>query len=489
MEGRQLICASQSVFLLNKMRSMSIINPQFFIICFCTLFLAALSVVFDIVLPFFALVFFIIVTAMSFIKPSRMFIFSLFISLLIPLDLSLKTESIFRIGPTRIILAAFLLGFLFRFISPRTFIWPKLPRLYVVFFGLFIAAGFVSSIFSVAPRVSFNALIGRDILEQFLMFYLFFLFFNKNGFFKKLKTFIFLATAIICLFSFYEVLAQNNPLFSLFQGASVQVREGIPRVRSTFFHPIALGCYINLVFPFVVIDFIKKKDIIKRVFLSLLLLMMFVTSFFTVSRAPWICLFIELFIIAAWQGFKNHKRIVVTAFLLLICFLILIVAYLKIGPVHRFISPMFSASQQEKTSSEYYRVALIRAVRSQMHGERLIYGYGPNAFYLANGGTEVEKKTKAFESPDNHYLRILQEYGITGLILFLILIFFSVYSIFKAIRKAKEKFKLLAVGCLASALGFLILNASVSMFTMYPLGALFWMSIALSRVLLAQNTQ
>ena len=53
-------------------------------------------------------------------------------------------------------------------------------------------------------------------------------------------------------------------------------RLGLARIRSTFYHAIALGTFINLVFPFVLADFIAKGTIKRKVLLAQLALALIV---------------------------------------------------------------------------------------------------------------------------------------------------------------------------------------------------------------------
>ena len=68
------------------------------------------------------------------------------------------------------------------------------------------------------------------------------------------------------------------------------------------------------------------------------------------------------------------------------------------------------------------------------------------------------------------------EYGFVGLGVFLLLMLAVVVRCLKAVRQAPtEEQRLWALCALGATFGFVIVNLTVSMYTMYPLGLFFWM--------------
>jgi hypothetical protein len=436
------------------------------------------------IFPIFAgLCFFVFLVASAFIRPERMFIVTIFVSILIPLDFGIKAGYLFRIGPTRVVLAAFLIGWLSRCVIVRN---GGLSRLNLPLLGvasLYVLSGIFSSFFSVAPLISFYGVLGRDILEQFILFYCFVNFLRKPEFWTHLKFALFLGTAVVCIFGLYEFATHNNPFLGVFEGTNLEFREGILRIRSTFFHPIALGSFLNLIFPFVLVELAGNKDRLQRSLYSLLILLVLVASFLTMSRVPWACLIFEIVILFVWWGSRKLRSVAIGMSVVAIFSMGLFMAYEKIGLFNRMFRPLVAPQEQEEMSSEYYRVALIKAVVDHLSGERWIYGYGPNAFYLAGVEAHFEGRNKLLTSPDNHYVRVLLEYGAVGAFLFCILIIIAVDRCIQTVRIVEQKQKMVGIACIASVLGFLVANASASLFQMYPLGMLFWMCVAVSLTL------
>jgi O-antigen ligase len=136
-------------------------------------------------------------------------------------------------------------------------------------------------------------------------------------------------------------------------------------------------------------------------------------------------------------------------------------------------------SKIDETSSEFYRIQLVRSALTKMEGGRWIYGYGPNAFFLSDVRAEYSDHVIVLDSPDNNYIRLLLENGFLGIASFFMLLTMLLIKIIDTIRNSSGKGKLLSFACLTSLLGFIIANTSVSMFNMFPLGTLFWIIGAL----------
>jgi hypothetical protein len=433
------------------------------------------------ILPFLGgILVFVFLVGITLLYPESVLLICVLVSILVPIDFAVKEGALFRIGPTRLLLAAFIVGSLVRSIVLKHLSVSRKDFPLIGFMALYVGSGLLSTFFSVDSLVSFYTVLGRDILEQFVPFYFLAFYLRKPTFLPRLKLTLFWGTALVCGFAFYEFITLSNPLLGVFTGANMEFRNGILRLRSTFFHPIALGGFLNLVFPFLLVEWIRKKKQKQGIILLFLILFVLTTLFLTMSRVPWLCLLLEVLIFAVWWGLHNFRNMVLGASIIAICSTGLFVAYTNSVPLRGLFSPLLEPEKQDEMSSEYYRVMLVGAVIEHLYGNRWIYGYGPNTFNLSDVEVNVANYKQTLRSPDNHYVRTLLEYGIVGAFFFCLLVIAGVWKCVSFVRNAGEMEKLLSVGCLASVSGFIALNGSASLFQMYPLGMLFWMSIAIT---------
>jgi hypothetical protein len=422
---------------------------------------------------------FLSLTLASFVRPVPAFLALVFVAILVPLDLSTDVGFLPRVGPTRIYMGAFLLGIFVRLLVFRS-ILPGRRAVLPLFGGacLYILSSIVSTFVSVAPVVSVYAVFGREILEQLLLFYLFLYFFQLPGFWRQLRNTLYVATALTCLFAFWEVYSGDNPFLPLIPESWPDFRAGILRCRSTFFHPIAYACFLNLVFPFVVIDFLATRRTEVRVVMGVLGVLILVAALLTVSRAPWIILALEIAVLIGWECRHDLRRM---AFILTLCLIAIstfFLAYQLNGTVQDLFQPFINPGKVEEGSTEYYRVVVFEAVWERVQSSRIFFGYGPNAFNYANIEVTYDNTTRVIQEPDLHYARILFEFGAVGTGLILLLIGRGVWAGLRALGHTNREGRRWIVAGLVGIVGFVFVNFTVSMFSMFPLGMIFWMCMA-----------
>jgi O-antigen ligase len=407
----------------------------------------------------------------------------LFCSVLLPIQFAVDPGPLFEIGPTRALMGAWLLGAsLHLVVHGRLAEHGKASYPLLAIILVYLLSSSVSAAMSVKPLVSFYAVVGREIIEQFLLFYVFIYYFRSPGFFRRLRLTLYAATVFVILFAVGEQIARANPFLPFYPDDFYQYRAGMLRVRATFFHPIALGCYINLIFPFALVDFLLTKRMDKRVALAALMLGMLAVSFMTVSRGPWLTLAMEVGIFIIWLSRKHLARL----FLILVASGLIIstafLAYQTNETVHRLFRPVINPTQVEEWSTEYYRYVVVRSIIRYLAQERLLFGFGPNSFSFAGVEAQYASHSRVLTAPDQHYARIAFEYGAVGATLFVILIGAGTWKTVAAIRRTRDRpdQQLYAVAAFGTVVAFIVENLTVSMFTMYPLGMLFWMHVALA---------
>jgi len=425
--------------------------------------------------------FFLLLTLVAVLRPIPVFLGLVVFSVLVTLDLAVDVGPLPRIGPTRVFMGAFLLGLFLRLLVFGTLV-PGYRAVWPLFGGacLYIASSLVSTFVSVAPMVSIYAVFGREILEQLLFFYLFLYFLQVPGFWRSLRNALYFATFITCLLAYAEVYAGTNPLIPFIPDGWLDFRAGILRARSTFFHPIAYACFLNLVFPFVVVDFLNTRRNERRVALAVLGIAILVAALFTVSRAPWIILALEVAGLVLWECRRDLRRMAFIVTLGCIAVGAAFLSYQLNETVQDLFEPFINPSKVEEGSTEYYRVVVFEAVWERVQSARIFFGYGPNAFNYADIEVTYNNTTRIIQEPDLHYARILFEFGAIGSGLILLLIFRGIGRGVHNLRRSEPEQQRWIIAALAGVVGFVLVNFTVSMFSMFPLGMIFWLSMAVA---------
>lgn len=431
-------------------------------------------------------VLFLVLVGLTVFYPERMLLVTLAVSILVSIDISVKQDPFPRVGPTRILLAALYAGTLLNWWlkrNPARIALRELPLLRPIL--LYAGAVLVSAFVSVVPLQSYYAAF-TDIVEQFFLFYLFVNYLRQPGFWNRVENVFFGTTAAVCLFALLEEAVQFNPLAAFFGAEDYLYRGGLLRVRATFYHPIALGCFIALVFPFALSALIRESSGRKKAAVALLLAAMLIASFFTVSRGPWIAILLESGLFVAWWAWRNMRRIAVIGVTL--AFVASAFALLRTNDdFERTFAPIlnpnqFSLERTNEASSEYYRIALLKAVTDRLEGPRWIYGFGRGTFYLADVESNYDNADHVLGAGDSHYILLLLETGIVGLAAFLFLALAALRVCAQRLVASPGNDRLLALASLAAVAGFIWNNATVSMFPVLPLSLMFWISTAASTV-------
>ena len=194
--------------------------------------------------------------------PERMFLFALACSILVSVEIGVKLGALPRIGPSLTVLAALLLGAVLhcgsRFDREQiAAIFAQVPmiRLWIVYIVFLLA----SAALSINRQASYYSAT-KEILLQFALVLLLSYFLRDPRFWPRLRTVLFLATAFACFYAVAEEITHYNIFLSFYPTEELVMRGDILRVRSTFFHPIAFGTYLALIYPFLVVDVVKRRS-------------------------------------------------------------------------------------------------------------------------------------------------------------------------------------------------------------------------------------
>jgi O-antigen ligase len=418
---------------------------------------------------------------MSYRHPSGMLLAVISVAVLVPVDLAPQMEPLPRLGPTRALLFAFLAGWTARALVDRQVRRPPalpLARGWV----LYLAATVLGTVVSIEPIRSLFFLASL-LIEQLLLFYIAVYQSREPGFERALLSTLAVLTVAVSAGAAYEAVTHSNPIFLLYPWETTEYRLGLLRVRSTFFHPIALGTFLTLVLPFLVVDAAIARGL-RRVAVGAAATLALGTSFLTFSRGPWLAQALALAILAAWWVRGRLIRLAaITTLVALLAGLGLVLAAtvpavsdslrLALDPNRLTEGGLF------ESSSEYYRIALFEAVFARLNGVEWLYGLGPGTFYLADVESTYAGHQHVLTAADSQLAKLLLEQGLVGTASFLVLIAGAVGACARAARRAPAKRAAVRVAALGAVTGFLVSNLTVSMFFLLPLALLFWVAVAL----------
>lgn len=422
----------------------------------------------------------VLVTMAVYARPDTMLLVLLACSIVIPSEFGIKVGILPSVGPTRGLVACYLAGaFLRALIHRRLDDEGRLDFPLGKSVLIYLICAMISSLLSVDVRASLYSTIARDLVEQFVLFYLIVYFLEKPGFWDRLKKWVFYATLIVLAWSFIEEVTRFNPYVAsgvVFPDAGQDFRSGLLRVQATFYHPIAYGSYLNIIFPFVLAAYLNDHDLRSK--LKFVLGAMILASIITVSRAPWLCLAMEIGLFYLWRSYKSVYRLFLIIVLACLGFMAMVYAYNNNQTINRLFRPLVGGAQNttvEESSTVKYRIDMVRAMNKRLSQEhRWMFGFGPMTFHLAK--VEIVTRTHRFitGSPDNHIARMYFEFGWVGFGAFWLLLFGSFHYCIQAVRRTSGPDKAWALACLAAVAGFVIVNFTVSVFITYPISTLFW---------------
>jgi hypothetical protein len=389
------------------------------------------------------------------------------VSNLVPIEFMPLTTSP-RMGPTRIIILTYLMAVAIRVLLANR--WNLKPLWQIPWGTAAIYAGFL--LISLSQSIDRRASV-LFLIDQVSVAGLFFCAFYLLRDVRERQTiniFIVVCTFIVSALAMLEFVRGATIFGDLFSDGDINldnVRMGIERVRSTFFHPIALGSYINLVLPTLLVTRLRSSGATQAT-LDIVIIMAVLAQFLTVSRVPWLLLVMEVvyvFMIVRAEDSLSIRSINARA--VLIGTLILAVFY--------FFAKLDLVNQG---SSEYYRIALTNAVFDSLSGTRWFFGHGPGTFHLADIRAHFDGHDHVLTAPDLHYVRVLADTGLLGLSAFILLIICNVRSGLQALVVTRGPARGEAAASFAAIVGFICVNFTVSMFYITPLVLLYVIHVA-----------
>ena len=324
-----------------------------------------------------------LLVGLTVVRPVWMLVAVVVVAILVPVELSVHPAGLPRIGPTRIVLGAFVLGWAVRDSFDVRASGPgsqrsadrsssaRRPRRS----GSVLGGG--PAVVSAVHRSSQGFYSLADIGIQLVFFAVFLYWLRRPGVWRRVRAGLYVAALVVCLFALVEFVTKTNPLLVLHPGEAPAFRAGMLRVRSTFYHPIALGCFLTFVFPFAVVDLRKTSRFGARLTLGAFLGLIVVVTFLTISRSPIIALLMQAGLFIALWTIERPLRIVVAGAAVMVVAGGLLIAAANLRPVRDAVVevadvPWLGSGEVNQASSEYYRIALLTGVLNRLSGPRMV---------------------------------------------------------------------------------------------------------------------
>jgi len=332
--------------------------------------------------------------------------------------------------------------------------------------------------------------------------------FQKRGEALRALNVLFISTFISLLIGLLQYFKKNgtgiNPKII---GVGILDSKIISYVNSTFKDSLSFGTFLVIVFPVVLGIFLKTKNsILKKIFLSFVLILTLIEILFTGSRSGLWCLLISLFaflVISLVSSLKLLRKRVFSP-KNIISFTIIVI--LSIGILHLFnmtksqeINKRFkvfptlwrlndtSQSGKNILSSIWTSRQPLWKPALLMLKDYPISGVGIGAFIIevANYADKYNIKILAPESAENYFLQVGAELGIIGFIaitwVFWVIIK-KLKSSYSLMLKSK-KIDFISIGLISGIIAYLI-NIQVHTFIgSYEIKYTFWLLVGLLFIL------
>jgi len=315
---------------------------------------------------------------------------------------------------------------------------------------------FIAFLLLVTLSTIFSPVFGRS-LSTLVLYFAYFIYFlgaqvlvkEKKELFKELLVIsILFPSLVLCLFSFYFLIAKEPPPFA-----------GMNLIFANFGHNHLVD-FLIFAFPVSLILFFKEEKRIKKIFFLLLNLIFLSTFIFSFSRGGILMAFLEIllfvFIVRKTKDVNNRHAIAYQLFSFLMGLLLVlslgvsIFGYYYFGQERIKTSENFflkKAFREPPISSrlDYYRQTILT------FKERPLFGWGLDNFRYLSTKYQSQENGWSWYS-HNHFLQMFSETGIFGGVCFLLLTFFLLKNIIKLThdRGQNRLYDALFIGILAS---------------------------------------
>ncbi len=337
--------------------------------------------------------------------------------------------------------------------------FPKSPMNYAVF--AYLAACVLSIAFSANLAISLRTLATKT-LQDIIFFFAVLETLNEKKRIRNLLNVLFLSSLVVGIDGIYQYFTRHDFL---------RHRRVIflDRIYASFVTPNALGCYLSMIFPFLISRFFSKFRLkFSRFAYFALFVLLFICLLLTISRGAWLAYLASVLFMSIWL-----KSLAV--FLLVIG--IVIVA------THTFYTPYL---KERLTKFSFFSDVggmdrkFIWQAGWKMFVSRPWIGLGLGTF-MFNFKKFISADYKYSASyAHNCYLQMASEIGIIGLLAFLFILGSFFYRGIKDLNTKESNFYwYILLAAQAAILGYSMQMAVDTTIYTLDLGMLFWLVLGI----------
>jgi O-antigen ligase len=321
-----------------------------------------------------------------------------------------------------------------------------------------------------------------ELTEYVGLFYLVFLAFDRRTYQIPLVALV-LAGAVNAALGMADSLFGFNPLRDLPGGreqlVSVgDIRLGLARAQGTFQHPVFLAVSLAMVVPVAYALYVTGHRALRGIGLPILALLT-AGLLLTLTRSAWLAAAGATLLVFVWLV-RRYPRYWWHAYWVALAIAVAAVFFpVKVGHLGGFMSDLTVTQSTRSSATTGYRLLLAKQV-AEKAGDRPVTGYGLGTFGSVGITGVYEGRVMSLSSPDNHFLRVIIETGYLGLAAFLAMLSVIAYRGLQTVARTPVfGDRLLAVSILGSLVAFVLINVSVSAYSIAQTGFVFWILTAL----------
>lgn len=382
--------------------------------------------------------------------PHRLLVFLslawLFLSVIWPYFVVYHVPGLFDLRPTRLILTAMLLVWLYYFfkskqLKSQLLRYKEISSLFFVFFWFFLITKVWGVVFSSAPGMTIIFFI-KELIEIMLPALILLSLIRTREDIEKVINVLLWMTVIVVVVGLFEYRLQANVLATYLPASLLSAQDyvatalssrirGDYRLQSLFGHPLVFAQFVIVALPFVIYRMIYSNTRLLKVVMLFLLVASLIVLWGTGSRSIFPAIAAEIMVVLLVVFYKtvitNRSSFLGWLYVSLLPFLAVMLV-LVLTKAKRLImgqshSEYLSTNARIEMWSRGFGV-----IESDPIGA--LFGFG-----LYRAAVEIDWKINGKYTIDSYFLSVLLETGIIGFLLFIFLFF---YILIQAVRVWKE---------------------------------------------------
>lgn len=309
---------------------------------------------------------------------------------------------------------------------------------------------------------------------------------------KKIIIIILVSSTLVSIFGLYQFMGDMMGLPHTITGLRQHYTKdvlGFTRIQSTALEPLYFANYLLIPLSVIYALFLSRFWQTKRWLMVILILLLGINLFLTISRGGYLAL-LAAFLVITFLYFRNFftwKKIVLFIVIVLVLYY-LGVQFLQIGggalnweTFTQHVSGVFSGPSFVERIDTFEKAY-------QAFVDNPIFGIGPGSFgpYVATF-THIMPEG-GWQIVNNEFLELLTETGLLGFLSVLVILVIIFVRSIKAIKKTKDNFlKAIIVGLLGAFIGVVVQYQTFSTFYIMHVWFLFGLIIACQNIILRRD--